>query len=48
MANGIAYLTKNVADGKDLMADTSDFNISEKVANKIYIPYAAYTGEDKD
>ena len=46
MANGIAYLTKNVAEGKDLMADTSDFNISEKVANKIYIPYAAYTGEE--
>ena len=46
MANGIAYLTKNVAEGKDLMADTSVFNISEKVANKIYIPYAAYTGEE--
>ena len=31
--------------GKDLMADTDSFNISEKVSNKIYIPYATYTGE---
>ena len=46
MANGIAHLTKNVAEGKDLMADTSVFNISEKVANKIYIPYATYAGEE--
>lgn len=45
MANAIAYLTGNVAAGKEVMADTSDFIISEKVANKIYIPYAAYTGE---
>lgn len=45
MAAGIAYLAKNVAAGKDLMADTDSFNISEKVSNKIYIPYAAYTGE---
>lgn len=45
MANGIAYLAKNVGAGKELMADTGDFNISEKVSNKIYIPYATYTGE---
>lgn len=45
MADGIAYLVKNVAAGKDLMADTQDFNISEKVSNKIYIPYAPYTGQ---
>lgn len=45
MANAIAYLAKNVGAGKEVMADTSDFIISEKVANKIYIPYAAYTGE---
>ena len=45
MANGIAYLAKNVGAGKDLMADTGDFNISENVSNKIYIPYATYTGE---
>ena len=45
MANGIAYLAKNIQAGKDLMADTDSFNISEKVSNKIYIPYATYTGE---
>lgn len=45
MAKGIVYLAKNVADGKELMADTSSFNISDKVSNKIYIPYAEYTGE---
>lgn len=45
MANGIAYLAKNIQSGKELMADTNSFNISEKVSNKIYIPYATYTGE---
>ena len=45
MANGIAYLAKNIQAGKDLMADTDSFNISKKVSNKIYIPYATYTGE---
>lgn len=45
MANGIAHLVNNVAGGKEVMADTSSFNISEKVSNKIYIPYATYTGE---
>ncbi len=45
MAEGIAYLVKNVGAGKELMADTDDFNVSEKVSNKIYIPYAPYTGE---
>ena len=34
MANGIAYLAKNIQAGKDLMADTDSFNISEKVSNK--------------
>lgn len=45
MAAGIAYLAQNVAAGKELMADTGNFNISTNVSNKIYIPYAAYTGE---
>lgn len=45
MANAITFLTKNVGAGKEVMADTGDFNISEKVSNKIYIPYATYTGE---
>ena len=45
MAQGIAYLTQNVGAGKELMADTDEFNVSENVSNKIYIPYAAYTGE---
>lgn len=45
MANGIVHLVGNVGAGKELMAETEDFNISEKVSNKIFIPYAAYTGE---
>lgn len=45
MAKAIAHLTANVGAGKEVMADTADFNISDKVSNKIYIPYAAYTGE---
>ena len=45
MANGIAYLAKNVQAGKELMADTDSFNISANVSNKIFIPYAPYTGE---
>lgn len=45
MAAGIAFLTLNVAEGKAMMDGTDDFNISENVANKIYIPYAVYAGE---
>lgn len=45
MASGIAYLAKNVQAGKELMADTGSFNISANVSNKIFIPYAPYTGE---
>lgn len=45
MASCIAYLTMNAASGKDMMEATDSFNISEKVSNKIYIPYATYTGE---
>lgn len=45
MASGIAYLAKNVQAGKELMADTDSFNISANVSNKIFIPYAPYTGE---
>lgn len=48
MANGIAYLVNNVAAGKELMDDTDLFNKSETVSNKIYIPYAMYTGEDSE
>lgn len=45
MANCIAFLTENAASGKELMDGTDSYNISENVANKIYIPYAPYTGE---
>lgn len=45
MANCIAFLTENAASGKELMDGTDSHNISENVANKIYIPYAPYTGE---
>lgn len=45
MAECIAFLTQNAASGKELMDGTDSYNISENVANKIYIPYAPYTGE---
>ncbi len=46
MAKAIARLVGNVRDGKDIMAETEDFNIDENVS-KIRIPYAIYTGEEK-
>ena len=45
MAEAIAFLTQNVTEGKAVMDGTDSYNISENVSNKIYIPYAAYTGE---
>ncbi len=45
MAAGIAFLASNAASGKALMDGTDSYNISENVPNKIYIPYATYTGE---
>lgn len=45
MADAIAFLTNNVAEGKAVMDGTDSYVISEKVSNKIYIPYAAYTGK---
>jgi methyl-galactoside transport system substrate-binding protein len=45
MADCIAFLTNNVASGKSVMDGTDSYNISDKVSNKIYIPYATYTGE---
>ena len=45
MANGIAHLVGNAAAGKEVMADTDSYVIDENVSNKIYIPYATYTGE---
>lgn len=45
MAACIADLTKNAGSGQDVMANTDSYNISETVSNKIYIPYATYTGE---
>lgn len=45
MAECIAYLVQNAASGKELMDGTDAYNISTDVPNKIYIPYAAYTGE---
>lgn len=46
MAECIAKLTQNVAEGKAVMDGTDSYNISEKVNNKIYIPYGVYTGEE--
>ncbi len=46
MAACIAALTANVAEGKELLDGSDAYNVSETVANKIYIPYAVYTGEE--
>ena len=49
MAQCISDLTKNVADGKDMMdgTDASEvYKISENVDTKIYVPYGVYTGEE--
>ncbi len=45
MAECIAALTTNIANGKDLMADTDSYNKDATSTNKIYIPYAEYKGE---
>lgn len=45
MADCIAFLAQNAGTGKALMDGTESYNIAETVANKIYIPYATYTGE---
>lgn len=45
MASCIADMCVNAVSGSDLMANTGAYNISENVANKIYIPYGIYTGE---
>ena len=46
MAACIAQLTQNTADGKVLVDGVEKDMISEKVANKIFIPYGIYTGEE--
>lgn len=46
MADCIAQLTQNTADGKELVDGVDKEMISENVANKIYIPYGIYTGEE--
>lgn len=45
MANCIADLTENVCSGGDVLDDTDSYTKAEGLNNKIYIPYAAYTGE---
>lgn len=45
MASCISDLTKNVVSGGKVMDNTSSFNIAADVSNKIYIPYATYTGK---
>lgn len=45
MAACIADLAKNAAGGKDLMDGTDSYNISDKVSNKIFIPYQEYSGK---
>ncbi len=47
MANCICALAQNVVNGKGLLDGTDSYNKAEGFTNKIYIPYAAYTGEAK-
>lgn len=46
MAAQICELAENVADGNDLLAKVSTGTASKTLANKIYIAYATYTGEE--
>lgn len=45
MAAQICDLVENAAAGKGLMEGVAAERIAETLANKIYIPYATYTGE---
>ncbi len=45
MANCICALAKNVVDGADMLANTDSYNKAPGFDNKIYIPYATYTGQ---
>ncbi|MDR1210425.1 MAG: substrate-binding domain-containing protein [Clostridiales bacterium] len=45
MANGIAFFAGNVAAGSALTDGISAYNTSSNAANKVYIPYAVYSGE---
>ncbi|MGN0334526.1 MAG: galactose ABC transporter substrate-binding protein [Lachnospiraceae bacterium] len=45
MAACIADLTDNVCKGGSVMDDTANYHKAEGIDNKIFIPYAAYTGE---
>ena len=44
MAGALAKLTNNALEDKELLNDTKDYNIDEKVA-KIRIAYGKYLGE---
>jgi len=46
MAKGILFFMNNVKNGKDLMADSGDYNVDKDV-DKVRIPYAIYLGEEK-
>ncbi len=45
MAACIAALAENTATDAKIMDGTDSYTISDDVSNKIYIPYATYTGE---
>lgn len=45
MAAQIADMAENVKAGKGLMEGVAADRIAETLANKVYIPYATYTGE---
>lgn len=45
MAACIADLAGNVVSGGNVMDETDGYNKAEGIDNKIFIPYAAYTGE---
>ena len=38
-------MTQNAATGASLTDGTDTYNADPDIANKIYIPYATYTGE---
>ena len=45
MADCISIMAQNAAKGAALTDGTDSYNADAEISNKIYVPYAPYTGE---
>ena len=45
MADCISIMAQNAAKGAALTDGTDSYNADVEISNKIYVPYAPYTGE---